>query len=67
VSQPFADVPGNYPPATCTAGQAVSVQYDHSVSDWGDGLVFTTYITQWQCATSSPYQPAGRLIKVSGQ
>lgn len=60
----FVDDPANYPAATCTRGTAVNVQHDHMVTDWGDGL-YTTYVTRWQCSTTSSYLPAGRLIALA--
>jgi hypothetical protein len=64
VPGPFTDLPANYPAADCQDGTAVNVQHDHTISDWGPGYgVFTTYITQWQCATTSPYKAVGRLVK----
>jgi hypothetical protein len=53
-----------YPPATCNGGgTAFNVQHQWSVFDYGfmSGVI---YDSRWQCATPSPYQATGRLLKL---
>lgn len=53
-----------YRPAACAEGStAVNIQRQFRVVDDGYGTMFVTYDTRWQCSTSSPYQPVGRLLK----